>query len=135
MSEAHLVNVCFLTLPTGTSNTRMTPKEANGGISIANQVSAQSLKVDAGRLNRLTRFYLQTWFVDNSFFKRAGLTMISQALSDKALGGLMLAVAAIVFTYYTAWALLLVRYHLVAYVSLSSTRIISALLSYVAPYS
>jgi hypothetical protein len=36
-----------------------------------------------------------------------------QAFSDKALGGLMLAVALIVFTYYTAWALLLVRHYFV----------------------
>lgn len=33
-----------------------------------------------------------------------------QAVSDKALGGLMLLVASTVFTYYTTWAMLLVRF-------------------------
>jgi dolichyl-phosphate mannosyltransferase polypeptide 2 regulatory subunit len=37
-----------------------------------------------------------------------------QAVSDKALGGLMLLVASSVFTYYTTWAMLLVR-HPVSY--------------------
>ena len=44
--------------------------------------------------------------VDNAFiivFKK------TQAASDKALGGLMILVAAFVFCYYTVWAMLLVR--------------------------
>lgn len=35
--------------------------------------------------------------------------MSGQGTSDKALGGLMLLAASTVFTYYTIWALLLVR--------------------------
>lgn len=34
----------------------------------------------------------------------------SQAFSDKALGGLMLLAAALVFVYYTVWALFLVSF-------------------------
>lgn len=50
--------------------------------------------------------------------------MFLQGVTDKALGGAMMAAAAFVFIYYTTWALLLVRFalHTEAFVNLTSKQ-------------